>query len=537
MKTSAFYKIFWLSLLAWIWFGNLLTTAQGTKAGFSWPDGKKAALSLTFDDARQSQVTQGTALLDKHQVKATFYVVPESMKPVLDGWKEAVINGHEIGNHSQYHPCTGNFDWKRDHALEDYTLAQMRNELNTANKQIEDLLGVTAVSYAYTCGQKFVGRGTNTKSYIPVVAELFTSGRGFLDEVANAPGYLDLAQLTGIESDGKDFQDIKPFLDKAQENGNWIVLAGHEMAEDGDQTTRNSMLEELIAYAQNPANGLWLTTVAEVSEYVRTYNQKSPLTGLAEALTFHASFDHGFDADYSKGNEHLYTAPEYGKLENSQKGMHSQDVVQTDHHGRFGGALHFKKKGKSTLYYKSEDNIAYSRSNWSGAVSIWLQLDPERDLEPGYCDPIQITDVGYNDAALWVDFTDKNPREFRMGVFGDLEVWNPENIGPDENPDFNNRLVVAGERPFSRQNWTHVVISYTDLSSEGARADFYVNGKLQGTQDHIPEPFTWDLNKSKIFIGLNYVGLMDEVAIFDRGLTAEEVGILYGLNDGVGELY
>ena len=537
MKTSAFYKIFWLSLLAWIGFGNLLTTAQGTKAGFSWPDGKKAALSLTFDDARQSQVTQGTALLDKHEVKATFYVVPESMKPVLDGWKEAVINGHEIGNHTQNHPCTGNFDWKRDHALEDYTVAQMRNELQATNHQIEEMLGVTAVSYAYTCGQKFVGRGINTKSYIPVVAELFTSGRGFLDEVANAPGYLDLAQLTGIESDGKDFQEIKPFLDKAQENGNWVVLAGHEMADGGNQTTRISMLEELIVYAQDPANGIWLTTVAEVAEYVRTFNQKSHLTGLAEALTFHASFDHSYDADYSKGSEHLYTAPEYGKLESSQKGLHSQDVVQVVNGGRFGGALDFKKKGKATLFYKSEDNIAYNRKAWSGTVSLWLQLDPEKDLEPGYCDPIQITDVGYNDAALWVDFTDKNPRSFRMGVFGDLEVWNPENIGPDENPVFTNRLVVAGDRPFGREHWTHVAISFSNLGSNGAKAEFYVNGKLQGSQDDIPEPFTWDLEKSKIFIGLNYVGLMDDVAIFDRVLSQEEVGVLYGLEGGGGRLY
>ena len=135
-----------------------------------------------------------------------------------------------------------------------------------------------------------------------------------------------------------------------------------------------------------------------------------------------------------------------------------------------------------------------------------MQLDPEQDLEPGYVDPIQITDVGYNDAALWVDFTDKNPRVFRMGVFGDLSVWNPDNIGPDENPAFNNRLVAATDRPFSNHQWTHVVISFSNLGAEGARADFYVNGQLQGTQDDIPESFTWDLLKSKIFLGTQLRG-------------------------------
>ena len=514
----------------------VISTAQQVNP-WSWPDGKKAALSLTFDDARESQVTQGTALLDKHGVKATFYVVPERMKPAIEGWKDAVRNGHEIGNHTQNHPCTANFDWKRDNALEDYTLASMRNELLATNKQIEDMLGVTCESYAYTCGQKYVGRGLNTKSYIPVVAELFSSGRGFLDETANAPGFLDLAQLTGIESDGKDFKDLKPYLDKAQENGDWIVLAGHEMAENGNQTTRLSMLEELITYAQDPSNGIWLTTVSEVADYILAQEKSSPIKRLKESLTFHASFDHGYTADYAKGNPAIYTAPEYGKLGDAEKGMKCLDVSLIQGAGRHGDALRFHKKSVPVLFYRSEDNISYSRESWEGTISLWLQLDPEVDLEPGYCDPIQVTDVGYNDAALWVDFTNKNPRQFRMGIFGDLDVWNPENIGPDDNPDFNNRLVVAEERPFGRDKWTHVVISYTKLGSDGATADFYVNGKHQGSQNNIPEPFTWDLLNSKIFIGLNYVGLMDEVALFNRALDESEVGILFGMEKGVRELY
>ena len=37
-----------------------------------WLEGKTAALSLTFDDARLSQVDQGLPLLDAYGVKATF---------------------------------------------------------------------------------------------------------------------------------------------------------------------------------------------------------------------------------------------------------------------------------------------------------------------------------------------------------------------------------------------------------------------------------------------------------------------------------
>jgi peptidoglycan-N-acetylglucosamine deacetylase len=143
-------------------------------------------------------------------------VVPNSVKQRLEGWKKAVANGHEIGNHSFNHPCTGNFPWSRQKAIENYTLKQMRNELILANKDIKELLGVEAEVFAYPCGQTYIGRGDNTKSYVPVVSKLFLSGRGWLDEGPNAPQFCDLAQLTGMEMDGKDFEQILPLIENAK---------------------------------------------------------------------------------------------------------------------------------------------------------------------------------------------------------------------------------------------------------------------------------------------------------------------------------
>ena len=52
---------------------------------FKWPEGKKMAISLTFDDARLSQIDKGIPLLDKHGVKGTFYVSPNAVTQRLDG--------------------------------------------------------------------------------------------------------------------------------------------------------------------------------------------------------------------------------------------------------------------------------------------------------------------------------------------------------------------------------------------------------------------------------------------------------------------
>jgi peptidoglycan/xylan/chitin deacetylase (PgdA/CDA1 family) len=180
-----------------------------------------------------------------------------------------VASGHEIANHSLTHPCSGNFTWARDRALEDYTIERIRRELLEANRRIAALLGVTPESFAYPCGQTFVGRGLRTQSYVPVAAALFTTARGFLDEAPNDPSYVDFAQLTGIESDGKDFEDIQPIIEGARETGRWVVLAGHEMNHGGEQTTRLAMLEALCAYAIDPANGVWIAPVGTVARYVR----------------------------------------------------------------------------------------------------------------------------------------------------------------------------------------------------------------------------------------------------------------------------
>ena len=245
------------------------TNVPREKSKFQWPEGKKMGLSLTFDDARLSQPDKGIPLLDKYGIKATFYISPDNMVQRLDAWKKAVVNGHDIGNHSLVHPCTGNFDWSRDKALEDYNLNSMKTELDSASNIIKKLLGVHPVSYAFPCGQTFVGKGVNTRSYIPLIASMFESGRGWLDEGPNDPSFCDMAQLTGMELDGKSFEQIKNLIESAKTTGQWLVLAGHEMNEGGDQTSLLPTIEAICRYASDPANGVWIDNVHNIASYIK----------------------------------------------------------------------------------------------------------------------------------------------------------------------------------------------------------------------------------------------------------------------------
>ncbi len=63
--------------------GDPYATPAKQRSAFVWPEGKRVALSLTFDDARVSQAQVGIPLLDRYSVKATFYVSPASFQAHL----------------------------------------------------------------------------------------------------------------------------------------------------------------------------------------------------------------------------------------------------------------------------------------------------------------------------------------------------------------------------------------------------------------------------------------------------------------------
>jgi len=237
-----------------------------------WPKGKKMALSLTFDDSRLSQIDKGIPLLDQYDVKATFYVSPNSMLKRVEGWKKAVKNGHDIGNHTLNHPCTGNYSYSktRNNALENMTIEMMKKEIDSANTLIKETLGIVPVSFAYPCGNTFVGRGIDTKSYVPLIAAQFETGRLWLSEAPNDPLYCDLAQLTGMKLDGKSFDEILKNIKPARDNGRWLVLVGHEMNDtEGNLTSFLSTIEAICRYATDPANGIWIDHIHNIASFIK----------------------------------------------------------------------------------------------------------------------------------------------------------------------------------------------------------------------------------------------------------------------------
>ena len=266
---------------------------------------------------------------------------------------------------------------------------------------------------------------------------------------------------------------------------------------------------------------------------------KDVRSNLSTALTFHASFDHGSDADFALGDKQIYSATvEDGKVTALTPGLGDPPLAIMKDAGKFGSALAFTQENSHVVVYKAEKNVAYSPEVFRGTVSFWMNLDPA-EIPGQYSDPLQITDKDYSDSCIWLDFTKNDtPSDCRLGVFGNLSEWDVKSQRA-ASAEFYWRLAKVAEPPFAKGQWTNVVVTWDGLNnSQNGRARLYFNAEYQGASGIIRERFNWDVANAGIRLGMgHFVGLIDDLAIFNRSLTAEEIRALYGLKSGVGELH
>lgn len=268
---------------------------------------------------------------------------------------------------------------------------------------------------------------------------------------------------------------------------------------------------------------------------------QDPRASLARALVFHAPFDGGVAARTAPGDPQLHWAPSWNRRQEAQPGLPpSGETRHAPGEGRFGDALRFTKRGGPLVFFNGGANSPWAARDWQGTASLWLNTDPQAELQEGFCDPIQLLGRAWNDASLWVEF-EKRPdgsAPFRLGVYADLAVWNPEKRRIQDIPPADRPLVTVEPPPFSKGKWTHVVFTWTSFNTgrpDGV-ARLYLDGQERGALTGREQTFTWTPADSKITLGLNYIGLLDELAIFNRALTPAEVNALYRLDKGVGAL-
>ena len=260
--------------------------------------------------------------------------------------------------------------------------------------------------------------------------------------------------------------------------------------------------------------------------------QEPSLAAVRNSLRFHASFDGSGDASLAQGDPKIYTVESLTRKQWTA-GITRKDVTIAKGEGKFGDCLRFGKKSPQVICFKGEA-MPYQAKDWSGTVSFWMRLDADKDLEPGYCDPVQITEKAWNDAALFVDFDKDLPRDFRLGVFSDLKAWNPTNVDWEKWPIEKRPMVTVKKPGFTREAWKHVAFTFQGINATDNQlglSTLYLDGESMGKLNQ-PLTFTWDPKNVAIMLGIEYIGDIDELMIFDRALAPEEIGtLLFNFND------
>ena len=261
----------------------------------------------------------------------------------------------------------------------------------------------------------------------------------------------------------------------------------------------------------------------------------SPAAGLKDALTFHASFDQGFDADFSRGEKSALVRTKQGTVP-----LVANEELKLVPGGRFGGGLHFTKKGGTQPRFKGAGVLGYNDKSWSTSVSVWMRLDPDKDLEPGYCDPVQIVGDDTKKGFIFLEWSkDETPREFRFAIRPKIELWNPTGLDWAKMTDAQRPAVNLKRAPFSREAWTHAVFTLENVNDKAKKpvGKLWLNGKLMGKIENWDLTFGWNPDAVQLVLGAAYVGHLDDLAVFSRALTDAEVTQLHGLKTGVRELH
>lgn len=260
------------------------------------------------------------------------------------------------------------------------------------------------------------------------------------------------------------------------------------------------------------------------------------ISGLKQALTFHVSFDHGFDADFSRGDKACLLRTKQGVVPAAA----NDELKLVPDGGRFGGGLHFTKKGGTQPRFKDVGVLNYNATNWSASVSVWLKLDPDKDLEPGYCDPVQIVGDDTKKGFIFMEWSkDDMPRHFRFAIRPRIELWNPTGLDWAKMTDAQRPAVNLRRAPFSREAWTYAVFTLENVNDKSKKSvgKLYLNAQLMGRIENWDLTLGWNPDAVQLVLGASFVGYMDDLAVFNRALTDTEVKVLHGLKSGVRELH
>ncbi|WP_434930463.1 polysaccharide deacetylase family protein [Shewanella sp. HL-SH5] len=238
--------------------------ADEAVAVFKWPKQYKAAVSLSYDDALNSQLINAVPALDKYGFKASFYLTLSNpnLTTNIEQWRQVATNGHELGNHTLYHPCRKSIsgrDWVMPyHDLDTKVISHIRQEVLLANTLLHAIDNKNSRTFTPPCGDFNVSDG----NYINAIRDSFIAIKGY------NPQYDPKFDLL-LMPENVSGETLIAFVNEVQSQGGLANIVFHGI--EGDYlTVSDKAHNELLQYLAENKDRLWVDTYSTIMNYVKT---------------------------------------------------------------------------------------------------------------------------------------------------------------------------------------------------------------------------------------------------------------------------
>jgi Polysaccharide deacetylase len=232
--------------------------------------GKKAAVVITYDDAIDQQLDNAVPVLDSLDFKATFYITgfSMSMQKRMNEWKQLAANGHELGNHTLYHPCEGGRagrEWvKKDYDLNNYTIPRIVDEIRATNLLLQSMDGKTNRTFAFTCGDTRV----NDSSFVSFIQSDFAALRGVKGQM-HPLAQVNLTDVDCYVVNHHTAEQLMAWVDKAIQSNSLVVILFHGVGGGNGLDVSISDHSRFLHYLSQKQNEVWVAPMVEVADYVK----------------------------------------------------------------------------------------------------------------------------------------------------------------------------------------------------------------------------------------------------------------------------
>lgn len=233
---------------------------------------KKCAVVLTYDDALNIDLTNVIPALDSVGLKGTFYISDYfgGLNAQIFKWRKAAAEGHELGNHTIYHPCTGSLPGrefvKPDYDLNNYTIRRMTDEIKTMNNLLKAIDGKTKRTFAYPCGDTKI----HDTSYLDPLKNEFIAARGVKSEMQPI-NKIDLYNIGCYAINGQSAEELIALVKQAMANHTLLVFLFHGVGGEHSLNVSLSAHSQLLHYLQQNKKDIWIAPMIDIAEYIKNY--------------------------------------------------------------------------------------------------------------------------------------------------------------------------------------------------------------------------------------------------------------------------